>query len=135
MREISAELVGGPFDSRSGRLQIADEPAPRLMFSLADRDDTSSGIVTLGQASLDDQLCAVYVLIVEKPRKVITYDENNRARSELGARYRYSKELSPVERLFERADADALLTAEAHEQVMSTRRLLLDEAAQREGSR
>jgi hypothetical protein len=129
MREISAELIGGPFEGRTGRLQIGDEPPSRLVFSLADRDDTTSGIVLMKQGSIDDELAAVYELRVEKPRKVITYDDNGRARSELGARYVYSREHSPCERLFERADADALLTAEAHEQVMQTRRLLLDEIA------
>ena len=125
--EAAAELVGGPFDSRTGEISFADEPPPRLLFSLADRDSTTGIVLTA--ASIDDRLTAVYVRIDEKPRKVVTI-RDGRAHSEKGVRYRYDKS-SPCEQLFEQADRDALLTAEAHEQVMNTRRLLLEEAAKR----
>lgn len=126
MAEAAADLVGGPYDSRSGFVSFKDEPPPRLMFSLADRDSTT-GLVIVA-SSIDDELTAVYVRVEEKPRKVITYDTNGRAQSQLGVRYRYDK-TSPVEALFRRAEHDALLTAEAHEQVMATRRLLLEQSA------
>jgi hypothetical protein len=127
MPEISAELLLGPYDGRSGRLTFKDEPPRQLMFSLADRD--SKGLTLLAN-EIEDELTAVYVQIVEKPRKVITYDDNGRARSELGVRFKYDAENSPCERAFRRADEHALLTATAHDTIMETRRRLLEEAAQ-----
>lgn len=131
-REISCELVGGPWDGQTGLLTIHDEPQRELWFSLSDHDG-SSQIIVPGSESIDDKLQAVYVRIEEKPRKVITYEEINghtRAVSNLGVRYRYSKQ-SPCEALFEQADRDALLTSAAHEAVMNTRKLLLDAAAEK----
>lgn len=123
MPEIPAELVLGPYDGRTGHVQFKDDPPGRLSFSLADRDSKS---LTVLATELDDELTAVYVRIEEKPRKVITYDDAGHARSDRGVRYRYSKD-SPCERAFARADRHALLTSEAHESVMNTRKLLLEE--------
>lgn len=124
--EISAELIMGPYDGRTGRLSFKDEPARTLTFSLADRDSVT--LFVDGGRSIDDELTAVYVQIVEKPRKVVTLDDNGRARSELGVRYRYDAEHSPCERAFRRADSHALLTAEAHDAVWKTRQLLLQQS-------
>lgn len=120
--EIAAELMLGPYDGRTGFVTFKDEPPAQLAFSLADRDSAS---LTILATELDDELTAVYVRVEEKPRKVITYDDNGSARSTKGVRYRYSTD-SPCERAFARADRHALLTSEAHESVMNTRRLLLE---------
>lgn len=124
-REIPVELIGGPYDGRVGELQIKDEPQRTLAFSLADKDDTAGLFVT---DKLHDDLTAVYVLIVEKPRKVMRIDDNGRAHSEPGARYRYDRELSPCQRLFDQAERKALLTNTAAEQVHETRQQLLRES-------
>lgn len=125
MAEISAELIGGPYDGQTGRLQYADEPLRVLSFSLADRDASPSGLILPSASSgVDDRLTALYVRVEEKPRKVVTYDESGRAHSEKGVRYRYDRN-SPVQGLFEQADRDAQLEVVAREQVDATRRLLL----------
>lgn len=128
-REIPAELIMGPYDGRTGMLTIADQPPTLLTFSLADRDSTSTpGLIIPGHTGTDDKLAAFYVLIDEKPRSIVIIEDvdgHARARSEKGVRYKYDKINSPCERLFEQADRDALLTSEAHDQIMATRRLLL----------
>lgn len=122
--EISAELVLGPFGGNTGRLAFKDEPPRTLSFNLGDNDGTS-GLIVATSKSVSDKLTAVYVRIEEKPRKVITYDDNGRARSEKGVRYRYDRELSPVQQIFDQADVDARLEAFAREQIEATRKLLL----------
>lgn len=124
MPEISAELISGPYHGNSGRLAFKDEPPRTLAFSLGDNDGTS-GLIVATSKSVSDKLTAVYVRIEEKPRKVITYDDNGRARSEKGVRYRYDKELSPVQQLFDQADVDAKAETAAREQIEATRKLLL----------
>jgi hypothetical protein len=120
--KVHAELIDGPWDGRVGELEYVDEPQLTIAFNLADKDSTT---LFVGSTGIDDDLTAVYVRNPrDKPHKVIVYDDNGRARSETGVRYRYDKD-SPCERLFRQADRDALLTAEAHEQVMNTRKLLL----------
>lgn len=131
MPEVSCELIGGPFEGNTGRLHYVEEPQQTLAFHMGDKDD--SKLLVPGAAYTD--LTAVYVRIIEKPRKVITYDDNGRAHSEKGVRYKYDKELSPCERLFERADQRALLTASAHAQVDATRKLLLEQARARREAR
>lgn len=126
MPEISAELLGGPFGSTTGRLAFKDEPPRTLAFNLGDSDGTT-GIIVPTQSSVSDKLTAVYVRVEEKPRKVLTVTDG-RAHSEKGVRYRYDRELSPVQALFEQADADARLVSFAREQVEATRKLLLADA-------
>lgn len=126
MPEISAELLGGPYAGTTGRLEFRDEPPARLAFNL-DSESGSGGLIIPTTSSISDKLTAYYQLVVEKPRKVITYDDSGRARSERGARYRYDKH-SPCEELFVVADAEALLEAAARDQVDATRKLLLSDA-------
>jgi hypothetical protein len=126
-REIPCELVSGPYDGQTGLLTIGETPQQRLMFALDDHD-ASTGLIIPGVHSVGSDLVAWYDLIDEKPRKivrVVEVDGHPRAKSELGVRYRYSKD-SPCERLFAQADADALLTSAAHDAVMATRKLLLE---------
>lgn len=136
MNDVAVELVGGPWDSRTGRVQLVnDQPPTRLMFNLDDKEAQSTLLVP-GQTNVGSELVAYYDLIDEKPRKIILIEEvdgHARARSERGARYRYDKQ-SPCERLFEQARHDVLLTAEARDQVMATRRLLLDQRAREKES-
>lgn len=133
-REIACELIAGPYDKQTGWLTIHnDRPQTRLSFNLEDRESRSTTLIVPGRSTVGAELEAWYELVDEKPRKVIVMEEVNgrpRARSELGVRYRYSKD-SPCERLFEQAARDALLTSEAHDTIMATRRLLLDEATRR----
>jgi hypothetical protein len=124
MPEISAELIAGPYAGNTGRLSFRDEPPRTLAFNLGDSDG-SSGIIIPTSSSVSDKLTAVYVRIEEKPRKVLTYDDNGRAHSEKGVRYRYDRELSPVEALLQQADDDARVEAFAREQIEQTRKLLL----------
>lgn len=134
-REVATELVGGPWDGRTGRLTVIDQPASRLMFNLDDAD-ARSGLIIPGVQSPSSELFAFYDLIDEKPRKVVLIEDvdgHPRARSERGVRYRYSKD-SPCQRLFAEADADAALTSAAHDAVAATRRLLLTDSKPTKGS-
>ena len=128
MPEISCELIGGPYGANTGRLSFRDEPPRTLAFNLGDNDGTSGGLIVPTTTSVSDKLTAVYVRVEEKPRKVLTYDDNGRARSEKGVRYRFDAELSPISALLARADADAQLEAAAREQIEATRKLLLADA-------
>lgn len=127
MPDVSCELIGGPYHGNTGRLSFKDEPSRTLSFNLGDSDD-SSGIVIPSTTSVSDKLTAVYVRIEEKPRKVLTYDDNGRAHSEKGVRYRYDRELSPVESILKQADQDAAMEVAAREAIESTRKLLLADA-------
>lgn len=129
---VTCELILGPYDGRVGEVAFADEPPRELSFTL---DDRKSGQLIVSAKDVAGDLVALYVRIDEGPRKIVTYDDNGRARSVKGARYKYDAKRSPCERVFETADAHAKLTAEAHEQVMQTRKLLLDKAQrEREGA-
>lgn len=125
--EVSAQLLGGPYAGNTGRLTFRDEPPRTLAFNLGDSDG-SSGIIVPTQSSVSDKLTAVYVRVNEKPRKVQTFTDSGQARSELGVRYRYDRELSPVQALFEQADVDAKIEQAARELIESTRKLLLQDA-------
>jgi hypothetical protein len=124
--EISCELIGGPYGKNTGRLSFKDAPPKTLAFNLGDNDGTS-GLIIPTTSSVSDKLTAVYVRIEEKPRKVITYD-NGRAHSEKGVRYRYDRELSPVQALFDQADVDARIEQAARQLIEDTRKLLLADA-------
>lgn len=126
MTEISCALLGGPYSGNAGRLSFKDEPPKTLAFTL-DSETNGSGLIVPSTSSVSDKLTVTYVLVHEKPRKVMTY-ENGRARSELGVRYRYDPKLSPAEALFQASDADALLEASARDLVDGTRKLLLADA-------
>lgn len=128
MPEISAELLGGPWAGTTGRLEFRDEPPTTLTFRL-DGDSGSSGLIVPTTSSVTDKLTAFYRLVDEAPRKVLTYDDGGRARSEKGARYRYDPS-SPCEALFAVAEAEAVLEAAARDQVDATRKLLLTDAWQ-----
>jgi hypothetical protein len=127
--ETPVQLIGGPFDKREGVVPASSEPPERLTFSLADRDAESLTIVS---HNVDDELTAIYVRDV-KPVRLNVYDGQGRAHARKGARYRYSKS-SPCERLFELADKRALLTADAHTEVMNTRKLLLAREQERQNA-
>ena len=127
MTEISAQLLGGPWTGTTGRLEFNDEPPATLTFNLDRSGATTGGLIIPTTGSVTDKLTAIYRLVVEKPRKVVTYDDAGRARSEKGVRYRYDP-ASPCEELFAVADAEAVLETAAREQVDATRRLLLADA-------
>lgn len=130
MPEISAELLGGPYSSTTGRLTFKDEPPRTLAFSIGD-GDRSGGLIIPTQKSVSDKLTVVYVRVEEKPRKVLTYTDSGQARSELGVRYRYDRELSPAQALFDQADVDAKVEQAARELIEGTRKLLLQDAWER----
>lgn len=123
MPEISAELLGGPWAGTTGRLEFADTPPRTLTFQL-DSESSAGGLIIPTSSSVSDKLTAFYRLVDERPRKVLTYDDNGRARSEKGARYRYDPS-SPCEALFAVAEAEAVLEASARDQIDATRKLLL----------
>lgn len=129
MPEISAQLLGGPWTGHTGRLEFRDEPPATLTFSL-DSESSAGGLIVPSTSSVSDKLTAIYRLVVEKPRKVTTFDDTGRAHSEKGVRYRYDKG-SPCEALFVVADAEAVLEASARDQVNATRKLLLTDAWER----
>lgn len=131
MPEISCALLGGPYTGNTGRLTFKDEPPRTLAFSLGDRDSSGGGLIIPTTSSVSDKLTIVYVRVEEKPRKVLTYDDNGRARSELGVRYRYDAELSPAEALFAAAEVDAQLEQQAREHIDATRKLLLTDSWER----
>ena len=120
--DAHCELIGGPYDGRTGVVAFRDEPGATLTFSLADKDRATLLVAATAETH---ELDAVYVRVNETPRKVVIIGEDGQARSAKGVRYRYSRE-SPCERALRQADRDALLTADAHDQVMATRRLLLE---------
>lgn len=126
MPEISAELLGGPWAGTTGRLEFRDEPPATLTFQL-DSETSNGGLIVPTSSSVSDKLTAFYRLVHEKPRKVLTYDDQGRARSEKGARYRYDPS-SPCEALFAVAEAEAVLEASARDAVDATRKLLLADA-------
>lgn len=126
MPEISAELLGGPWAGQTGRLEFRDEPPASLAFQL-DSEAGGSGLIVPTSSSVSDKLTAFYRLVVEKPRKVLTYDDHGRARSEKGVRYRYDPS-SPCEALFAVAEAEAVLEASARDSIDATRKLLLTDA-------
>jgi hypothetical protein len=119
--ETPVQLIGGPFDKREGVVPASSEPPERLTFSLADRDAESLTIVS---HNVDDELTAIYVRDV-KPVRLNVYDGQGRAHARKGA---------PCERLFELADKRALLTADAHTEVMNTRKLLLAREQERQNA-
>lgn len=129
MPEISAQLLGGPYSGTAGRVTFKDEPPQTLAFRI-DTDTGHTGLIVPTSSSVSDKLTVVYVRVEEKPRKVQTVVDG-RVRSEPGVRYRYDKELSPAQALFEAADVDAKIEQSARELIEGTRKLLLKDANER----
>lgn len=129
MPEISCALLGGPYSGNAGRLTFKDEPPKTLAFNL-DSGDSQGGILIPSSSSVSDKLTVVYVRVEERPRKVQTFVDG-RARSELGVRYRYDRELSPAQALFDAAEVDAKMEQGARELIEGTRKLLLADANER----